>query len=111
MKYYDEATKGFYDSELHHAIPTGAFKISETLYQRLKTGQEELKIIYINNEIPDLKDPDGPSQNEIIKNQIVVLESQQTPRRMREALLGTDNGWLAGIESQIETLRTRLVNL
>lgn len=40
--------------------------------------------------------------------QLQQLESQITPRRTREAILGTDNGWLADIESQIAVLRTQL---
>ena len=42
-----------------------------------------------------------------VVQQISELESQITPRRIREAILG-DNGWLAGIESQIQTLRNQL---
>ena len=36
---------------------------------------------------------------------IAALEATITPRRIREAILGTDNGWLADIEQQIEVLR------
>jgi hypothetical protein len=43
-----------------------------------------------------------------IKAEIAALESAITIRRTREAILGTDNGWLADIESQIATLRTQL---
>lgn len=43
-----------------------------------------------------------------VLNEILALESSITPRRTREAILGTDNGLLADIESQIETLRSRL---
>lgn len=40
--------------------------------------------------------------------QISDLEHQVTPRRIREAILGIDNGWLAQIEDQIEDLRVQL---
>lgn len=43
-----------------------------------------------------------------IKADIAALEATITSRRTREAILGTDNGWLADIESQIETLRSQL---
>ena len=33
------------------------------------------------------------------------LEASQTPRRVREAVLGTDNGWLAALEAKIKSLR------
>ena len=39
---------------------------------------------------------------------ITKLESTITPRRLREAVLGTDAGWLANINSQIATLRSQL---
>ena len=36
------------------------------------------------------------------------LELQVTPRRMREAALGIDGGWLAGVDAQISALRSKL---
>ena len=43
-----------------------------------------------------------------IKADIAALEEKVTPRRTREAILGTDNGWLADIELQIQELRGQL---
>ena len=43
-----------------------------------------------------------------IKADIAALEATITPRRTREAILGTDNGWLADIENQIQELRGQL---
>lgn len=43
--------------------------------------------------------------------QIEALEAQQTPRRIREAALGQDGGWLADLETQIDALRTQLAEL
>lgn len=40
--------------------------------------------------------------------QIIELETQQTARRMREAVAGVDNGWLANLEAQIAVLRAQL---
>lgn len=40
--------------------------------------------------------------------QIKMLEAKQTPRRMREAALGTDGGWLSNLNAQITTLRALL---
>lgn len=48
------------------------------------------------------------SSQDGIKFQIKNLEETITPRRLREAVLGTDNGWLANIEDQIEDLRAQL---
>lgn len=43
-----------------------------------------------------------------IKADIAALEEKVTPRRTREAILSTDNGWLADIELQIQELRGQL---
>ena len=43
-----------------------------------------------------------------IKAQIAALEAQQTPRRYREALNGTDDGWMKAQDAQIAALRTQL---
>ena len=43
-----------------------------------------------------------------IKSDIAALEATITPRRTREAILGTDNNWLADIELQIQELRGQL---
>lgn len=45
---------------------------------------------------------------ENIKSQIRVLESSQTSRRIRESILGIDNGWLSNINAQISDLRSKL---
>ncbi len=43
-----------------------------------------------------------------IKADIAALEATITPRRTREAILGTDNGWLAQQEAAIAALRAQL---
>ncbi len=43
-----------------------------------------------------------------IRSEITVLEASITQRRTREAILGTDNGWLANVDSQIAALRAQL---
>lgn len=45
------------------------------------------------------------AKKEQYKKQIAELERQITPRRLREAVLGIDDGWLAGLEKQISKLR------
>jgi len=47
----------------------------------------------------------------LIKAEIAAIEATITPRRTREAILGTDNGWLADIELQIDQLRQKLAEL
>ena len=63
---------------------------------------------YIDGQLIDNTNTENITPEESIKNEIFTLEISITPRRTREAILGTDNGWLADIESQIETLRSQL---
>lgn len=52
------------------------------------------------------------TQGEILKEEIASLESQQTPRRLREAAL-TEEGkmWLQNLEDQIAEKRSELARL
>ena len=52
--------------------------------------------------------PVAPSAADQVKAQIAELEAQVTPRRMREAVLGTDGGWLAAQDAAIAALRAKL---
>ena len=52
------------------------------------------------------------TQGEILKEEITSLESQQTPRRLREAALSDDGrAWLQNIEDQIAAKRAELAGL
>lgn len=46
--------------------------------------------------------------NHSIFQQIINLEIAQTPRRVRDAVDGTDGGWLRSLEIQIAALRSQL---
>lgn len=74
----------------------------------------------VNGELVDLT-PEEEAQREAdylaeqahieanrVLNEIIALEATITPRRTREAILGTDNGWLADIELKIQELRGKL---
>lgn len=55
--------------------------------------------------------PPSPQNVDLVQiklDRIAVLESQITPRRIREAVLGTDGGWLAQKEAAIEAARQAL---
>lgn len=54
-----------------------------------------------------LPDPER-SNTEVILEQIILLESSITPRRIREAVLDIDNGWLKSINEQCALLRSKL---
>lgn len=45
---------------------------------------------------------------QVIFEEIARLESEVTPRRIREAVLGTDGGWLANQEALIAAERSKL---
>lgn len=48
------------------------------------------------------------SANDMLLLRIVLLEAQQTPRRMREAVAGTDSNWLINLNTAIAALRAQL---
>lgn len=49
------------------------------------------------------------STKQIALEKILELESTITDRRVREAVLGIDNGWLKSVNDQMTNLRTQLV--
>lgn len=55
--------------------------------------------------------PTPTAAAELVRQQISELESQQTGRRIREAVLGIDGGWLLNINNEINFLRNRLKEL
>lgn len=48
------------------------------------------------------------TEADVILRQIAELESHQTPRRIREALLSGDHSFIESIEAQIAALRSQL---
>lgn len=108
MWLYSPSTRGFYRPG-REDTPSDAKQITDQRRDELIVAERQGKEI-----APDLDgapvaiDPPPLTGDELIKRQIVVLEYQQTPRRIREAALGIDNGWLAGIEAQIQALRAQL---
>lgn len=63
---------------------------------------------YTKQEMDEISCVDTASAADVIRQQIAELESQQTDRRIREAALGIDGGWLARLNDQIEALRDQL---
>lgn len=53
-------------------------------------------------------DKPEPTEKDLAHAEIRRLESQITERRKREAILGTDNGWLAAQEALIQIERDKL---
>jgi hypothetical protein len=60
------------------------------------------------NQVSPPGSPYGIGPNGPIITQIFALEETITIRRIREAVLGTDGGWLKAIDAQIAALRGQL---
>jgi hypothetical protein len=108
--FYSATTGGFYTAEIHgDNIPADAVEITAEEHAALLDGQRQGKLITADGDgRPVLQDPPPITGNALILSQIATLESTISERRKREAILGTDNGWLAGIEAQIAALRAQL---
>ena len=75
------------DPEFAHMLPDGYIEIAEAEADAIRAAL-----------IP------APT----VHDQIAALESTITPRRIREAVLGSDSGWLANMAAQIVALRAQL---
>ena len=64
-------------------------------------------VIATQEQIDEILNPPIP-QDILIKNQIAALELTITNRRIRESILGMDNGWLANVNNQISAIRGQL---
>lgn len=101
-------TGGFYDTDIHTVIPDDAVGITNEYHATLMQGQTNGQEIKADkNGFPVLAER-VMTQEQLIKSRIASLESKQTPRRLREAALGLDNGWLKNLESEIAALRSQL---
>ena len=52
--------------------------------------------------------PIPPAPSLTVEQQIILIEATITDRRIREAILSIDNGWLANLNVQINALRAKL---
>lgn len=110
--YASPSTQGFY-SDLG-GRPDDAVQIDDNVHAaimaELSTG--EGKVLDWSTMPPQVVDAPQPPPAEVtdmeIKAQIQALEATVTQRRLREAILGTDGGWLAAIDQQIAALRAQL---
>ena len=108
--FYVKSTNGFYDEAIHgDNIPADAVEITIEEHAALLDGQRQGKLITADGDgRPVMQDQLPITGNALILSQIATLEATISERRKREAILGTDNGWLAGIEAQIAALRAQL---
>jgi len=83
-----------------------AIKKDRSGFRSINEENEVFPDEYFSGSPPDWTPSSVP--NEAIKGQISALEATVTPRRLREAVLGVDGGWLAAINAQIDALRAQL---
>ena len=62
-------------------------------------------ILITEEEANILRAPIPLTPKQTANNAIVLLEASVTDRRLREAILGTDGGWLSNINAQIASMR------
>lgn len=108
--FYSKQTCGFYDAAIHgENIPADAVEITEAEHRFLLDGQSQGKrIAAAATGYPVLVDPPPPTTEQLVVSEIIALESEITPRRQREAILGIDNGWLANQDAAIANLRKNI---
>ncbi|WP_435640342.1 hypothetical protein [Micavibrio aeruginosavorus] len=129
---YSEALEAIINGQ-EIAVRGGELRIlSKDKRSVYKTVNREEKVIADNDDTPEGYTPLEPpsadhewdgsdwiitpaKQVEIDRRNIVAeitaLEALQTPRRIREAALGQDGGWLADLEDQIAALRVQLAGM
>lgn len=110
MILFSKSTGGFYDTDIHgDRVPGDVKEISAERHRELMDGNcAGMTISADDDGFPILVDPLPQSHEDAIKSQISSLEATITARRLREAVLGTDNGWLAAVDQQIADLRAQL---
>lgn len=107
--FYSGSTRAFYSPAIHgNDMPSDVVQITQEQYEQLLAAQTEGKQIVPDSDGRPMAIEPTLDPQAIIRAQIVALESQVTQRRLREAVLGLDNGWLADIDGQIAALRQQL---
>jgi hypothetical protein len=109
--YVVPGTLNFYDDGLHATIPDGAVRITTDQHAALRAAQlagfKSNEVVTADTEGNPVSTPAVPISL-TTQQQIVVLERQITPRRLREAVLGADGGWLKAQDAKIAALRAQL---
>ena len=108
--FYAASTGGFYSDAIHgKSKPADAVEITTEKHAELLAAQGEGKRITAGaGGYPVALDRPALTSNQMIIQQIAALESTVTQRRIREAALGTDGGWLLALDGQIAALRANL---
>lgn len=109
MIYYSPSNKGFYKDGIHSNIPEDAVKITKALYKKLLKEESEGKQISFKNGKVTTIAPPSLSESEQALIDIRRLESEITPRRIREAILNeAGKSWLQAKEAEINEYRSKI---
>jgi hypothetical protein len=101
---YSPSTNGFYLRGQSSVIPADAVSITDEEHAACAG-----KVLLPGPDgKPLVQDPLKLTEGQFVLQQIAKLEADITPRRLREAVLGIDDGWLDGIDSEISALRAKL---
>ena len=121
--YFSPTTRGFFSPDIHGApfvgdtternpatlIPADAVEITPAEHQTLLQAQAAGQEIQADQDgRPIAVDRPAPTAAALLKAEILALELTVSQRRIREALLGVDDGWLAALNGQIAGLRAQL---
>lgn len=112
MILYSAEKHACYDTALNYKeIPSDAKEISSDEHKLFMGVDIENGKQLVKNKYPfEFDDIPEPTVSELALSQISILESKQTPRRLREAALGDADSiaFLQDIDDQISELRKSL---
>ena len=106
--FFCNETQGFYLGDIGPVPPDGSIEISEEVYEQVLGFRSSGFLVSVSTDGTITTKKPQISEADIVKLQIIELEKTQTARRMREAVLGVDGGWMENLDAQISALRAQL---
>ena len=103
---FSKLTGGIYPLAAFKTFPEDAIDIPEALYDKYKNGEVSCLTVTAGVVSEFVEEP--LNGNALTRSQISEIESSVTSRRMREAVLGIDAGWLKDVDAKITDLRKKL---
>lgn len=104
---FSKSTGNFYPSDFHYPnLPDDLIDVTDEDYAAAMSRPAGHAFDFVAGSLV-ISAPVVTARDLIIAR-IAELEGSATPRRMREAALGTDGGWLKALDAQIAALRATL---
>jgi hypothetical protein len=105
---YSEITGCFYPDDINYAnLPSDLINVTDEEYAAAMARPVGYTIEVVDGAMTAAP-PAAASAYQQALAQITDLERTVTPRRLREAALGTDDGWLKALDDQIAALRATI---